>query len=174
MRNLLLVVPLLLVAAVVYAFFNLGVFKKVEIEQGKYNEMVLLYKDHVGPYHNIGDVIKEIENWALEHKVECQKTFGQFLDDPRVVEHERLRSRGGCVLSRFPHTYSPDYKLLTVPPKNYVIAYFEGSPWIGPYKVYGKVHRFAAAKGQSLSGPVFEIYELMNGNRMKTTYLFSE
>lgn len=172
MRNFLLAIPLLLLVAVAYLTFNLGVFKTVALQEGEYGDLLLLYRDHVGPYHKISDLINEAEKWAGENHIDCRKTFGQFLDDPQVVEHERLRSRAGCVLSQMPNVPAPDFKLMEIKKQNYVIAEFEGSPWIGPYKVYNKANYFAASRGQTLLSPVTEIYEVFNGNRLKTTYLF--
>lgn len=163
---------MLLLTAVIYAVFNLGVFKDVQIEKGPYAELHLVYKDHVGPYHYIGDVIKEVEKFFKENNLDCPITFGQYLDDPRVVEHERLKSRGGCLHEGFPENFSTDLKKMLIPAGEYYIAHFSGSPWIGPYKVYGKVFEKAAQDGNGLKGPVIEIYEAFGTEGMRTTYLF--
>jgi AraC family transcriptional regulator len=174
MRNFLLTIPLIFLAAVIYLIFNLGVFKEVSIQESTYPEMILIYKDHVGPYHKIGDIIKEVEAWAKDKNINCSKSFGQYMDDPRVAEHERLRSRGGCIVDRTIAELPADLKTMTVPARNYYIATFGGSPWIGPYKVYRKVFSLAESQGKPISEPVIEIYELLGTNEMQTTYLFPQ
>lgn len=172
MRNFLLTIPLLLLAAAIYLVINLGVFKDVQILEGPHPGMILLYKDHVGPYHNIGDIIKSVEIWAKDAGIDCSKSFGQYLDNPQVVEHERLRSRGGCIVDSIPSNMPEDLKTLAIPERHYYIAHFEGSPFIGPYKVYNKVYSLANSQNQKISDAIIEIYELLGPNKMQTTYLF--
>lgn len=172
MRNIFLGFFLLFVFGVIYSIFNLGVFKEVTISEGTYPELKLVYRDHVGPFHEIGEAIEKVEKWAKENNINCQVTFGQYLDNPSIVEHERLRSRGGCVVSELPENLPADTHTLVVHESTYYIAKFHGSPWIGPYKVYSKVAKRAAQDGVEIKEAVIELYELVDSNKMLSTYLF--
>ena len=151
---------------------TLGFFKEVVISEGPYRELHLIYKDHLGPYHTIAEVIKDVQTWTEHQGLDCQITFGQFIDDPSIVEHERLKSRGGCVVSTFPEKIPPEIKTLQIPQRNYILARFDGSPWLGPYKVYSKVATAADQKKVRITEPVIELYKLINPKHLETTYLF--
>lgn len=161
-----------LAAFAVYVYSHLGLNKPVEISQGTAGPFIFLYKDHRGAYHEIGPVIHEVELWALKQNVPCSKTFGQYLDDPEGVDQDRLRSRGGCVLSVLPNGMAPQgYSVLKIPEKPYVIARFTGSPAAGPLAVYPEVKKYFAEHRLVYPPTVIEIYEI-NGSDVTTQYLF--
>lgn len=172
MRNLLLLIFLTFVGGAVFQTYKLGVFKKVTIEDGSRPSFKIIYKDFIGPYHKIGGVISEVETWCKSNQIPCERTFGEYIDDPTVVEHERLRSRGGCIVNEAPSTLPEPLRSTEVPARNYYVASFEGSPWIGPYKVYSQVMDLAEQQRVTIKDPVIEIYELFGHNQMRTTYLF--
>lgn len=172
MKSIMLVIILGLLGLVIYMTITLGVFKTVVVSEGPYQELHLIYKDHLGPYHTIAEVIKDVETWVQSEGFECKITFGQFIDDPSVVEHERLKSRGGCVIAKFPDKFPVEMKTLLIPSRNYIRAHFAGSPWLGPYKVYSKVAHFADEKKIRINEPVIELYKLIDPQHLETTYLF--
>jgi effector-binding domain-containing protein len=159
-----------------YFMWYLGGFKPVTIQEKIVGPLKLLYKEHVGPYHKVAPTIIEMETWAKAHDVDCHKTFGQYLDDPRAIEEGRLRARVGCVVddlsAKVLADLGTDIHVEDIPEHNYVTALFEGSPGIGPMKVYPKVDEYLEAKKASLSGPVIEVYEIHSEKAMTTTYLF--
>ena len=59
-----------------------------------------------------------------------------------------------------------------IPARNYILARFDGSPWLGPYKVYSKVAEVADKKKIRISEPVIELYKLIDPKHLETTYLF--
>lgn len=172
MKSMLLVIFIGLITLVIYMTITLGFFKEVTVSEGPYQEMNLIYKDHIGPYHTIAEKIKDVQTWAESQGLDCSLTFGQFIDDPSIVEHERLKSRGGCVLATIPPKTPEEIKSLMIPARNYILAKFDGSPWLGPYKVYSKVAEVANKKKIRISEPVIEIYKLIDPKHLETTYLF--
>jgi DNA gyrase inhibitor GyrI len=161
-----------LIAFSFYVYRHLGLEKPVEIHQGPAGPFLFLFKDHRGPYHEIGPVIREVELWALKQNVPCSKTFGQYLDDPEGVDQDRLRSRGGCVLSVLPNGMAPPgFSVLKLPEKLYVIARFSGSPAAGPLSVYPAVKKYFAEHRLVYPPTVIEIYSV-NGPNVTTEYLF--
>ncbi|MFP5519863.1 MAG: hypothetical protein ACLGGX_08165, partial [Bdellovibrionia bacterium] len=80
-----------------FMMVHVGAFKPVEIEQKNIEVIYLLAKNHMGPYHTTVKAIEEVEAWALNNKLDCRFSFGQYLDNPDQIDSDRLRSRGGCM-----------------------------------------------------------------------------
>lgn len=164
---------------VITLLVRLGGFKTVEIKISEYPSLFMAYKDHLGPYHKIAQVIAEVEAWASTHHLNCPRTFGEYIDDPRTVDERRLRSNGGCLvdaafaLNLKTESTDPKIQLKTLPAKKYLVARFTGAPSIGPFKVYPKVEQYMQAHNLKPVGPVFEIYTIKNNSEAITEYLFS-
>ncbi len=173
----------------VYFSWYLGVFKPVNLVEKQVGPLHLLYKNHVGAYHKIVPVLNEVEKWAKENHISCERTFGEYLDNPNTVEEGRLRANAGCViaesspvassaavaaplLTQLPAQLPEGYFTREVPAKKYVTVVFEGSPGIGPMVVYPKVTDYFDAKRATIAGPVFELYKITSEKSMSTTYLF--
>ena len=156
-----------------YLYFYLGFYKPVEIEVINRGPMHLLYKSHIGAYHLIGPVIQEVESWAREHKLACDITFGEYIDDPASVDQDRLRSRGGCLVESAPSLRSPQlpFQFEERAGNSYVVAHFTGSPSIGPFKVYPKVRKYLEMQHLKSSHPVIETYRVHEG-QVDTDFLF--
>ena len=175
MRNIFFTVIFLVVAFLIWFVYSVGFFKTVEIREEKLSGMILLYKEHVGPYHNIIDAISAVENFAKEKKWPCRKTFGEYLDNPDAVEHDRLRSLGGCILEApvadLASQLPADIKVKELPEKNYVVGIFYGAPMVGPYTVYPKLDEYAHSHNLKRSGSTLEIYEMVSEKDLMTKYL---
>jgi len=158
----------------------LGAFRSVTIGIENQNEMTLLYQEHFGPYHKIVPVIEKIEKAMKEKNLDCSLSFGEYLDNPRTIEEGRLRSNGGCIVKKedfekvteLLKSEFKDFKLKTRPAGRYTIAHFEGSPGIGPMKVYPKVEEFIKENQLTLDGPTLEIYQVHDSKTMSTVYYF--
>ena len=157
--------------------YRTGVYKEVTILPGQQGPYLLVFKEHNGEYHKIVPVIEEVEKYFKERGIECLYTFGRYLDDPNKVEHDRLKSHGGCVFA----TLSSDvdkaitessYKTEKVPQKEYVIARFNGSPSVGPFVVYPKIDQWFEKYGYIKVGPAIELYKILPDNTVMTSYLF--
>jgi AraC family transcriptional regulator len=152
-------------------FFRLGGYKTIEVSIKPLPAMYLLYKEHLGPYHEIEATIEEIELWAKTHNISCTETFGKFIDDPRTTDERHLRAHVGCV-SMTPLTDPGPYTVENLAAQNYVWAEFDGAPSIGPLKVYPKIHDFIASHHLKPSQSPIEIYIVKNGGQVITQYLF--
>ncbi len=158
-----------------YFYWYLGGWRSVTITEKKMGPYFMLAKDHVGAYHKIAPVIQEVESWAKSQSLDCSKTFGEYLDDPETVEQGRLKSRGGCLLSAKPTLpLAEGMQVIDLPEADYVVANFDGSPAIGPMKVYPKVTEYFEAMKKKITSSVIEIYEVHSQTSMSTTYLFKK
>lgn len=170
-RTALLAVFASVVFLAIYLYFYLGFYKPVEIERVHGTAMHFISKSHTGPYHEIGPSITAVESWAREHHVPCEKTFGEYLDDPQAVDQDRLRSRGGCLVNGPVENLPTEFKYEDRPAREYVKAEFSGSPAIGPFKVYPLVKEYLVEKRLKSTSGVIEIYSL-HGTQVDTEYLF--
>lgn len=168
-----------LIVFAVTIYFRLGGHKPVEIQIGESPEFFLIYKEHIGPYHKINDTIVSVETWAGLNRVPCKRTFGEYLDDPRLVDERRLRSNGGCIIDGADSQFLSSLKLSdgvlskVQPSRRAVIAKFSGAPSISPFKVYPKVEDFLQEKNLQSTGAVFEIYSFDSERSAATEYVFT-
>lgn len=171
MRSIIPIFFFTLFVIILYSLFNLGILKPVELiveEQGPFE---LVYTEHVGPYHQINEKIIEVENWAKQNKLNCDITFGEFIDDPDIVDHDRLRSNAGCITQEFKVSLPDSYKSKKIVRRKYLVARFSGSPAIGPLKVYPKLKAAAEEQRYALDGPIIEVYEIKD-KKLLTQYLY--
>lgn len=171
-RQFLLATALVIITLSVWLAYYLGAFKSVDITQIERGPMKMIYKDHTGSYHTIVTTIEEVEAWAKSQNIDCTESFGEYIDDANKVEEVRLRSRGGCIVKEFPANLPENFKTQEIPARSYVMAIFEGSPGIGPVKVYPKAETYMHEQGLVMDGPVIEIYVIHSEKEMTTTYLF--
>jgi len=172
LRQFLLAVFLVIVTLSIWMANYLGAFKSVDISESERSAIRMIYKDHTGAYYKIVSTIEEVEKWAKAHDVDCKESFGEYIDDANVVEESRLRSRGGCIVKDFPTDLPAEFKTQEIPARKYVTAVFEGSPGIGPIKVYPKAESYMKEHHLVMDGPVIEIYVIHSPKEMTTTYLF--
>jgi AraC family transcriptional regulator len=175
MKTLLAFVVLAILAMALGLLIYLGAFKSVTITTAEAGPYKVVYKTHLGAFHKIVPDIEEVERWATSHGEACISSFGEYLDDPSIVDEDRLHSNGGCLVNgdwsgagRLPEGLL--YREIT--PRLYAIAEFDGAPSIGPQKVYPRVSTYLAAQSLKTDGPVIEIYERMPGAQLRTHYHF--
>ncbi len=166
---------LLSVAAVL--IYRTGVYKEVQISSGDQGPFVLVYKVHKGPYHKIVAVISEVEDYFFKNDLACPMAFGLYLHDPNQVEQDRLTSHGGCVFTNLSKELQEvvkdsNYEIEVLEKKEYLVATFDGSPSLGPIRVYPKVDAWMAKYGYKRKGSVLELYQTMGEDKVLTRYLF--
>ncbi len=169
----------LAVAAAGSLAYRLGAFKDVQIERRFDGPYFVVSKDHMGAYHKIAAVITEVETWAKANGEPCSLSFGEYYDNPETVDEDRLRSRGGCITSNdnvktiaSNGLLPPSYSTSTIDHRDALVASFDGSPAIGPWKVYSKVMADMKTLDLELNGPVLEIYEILSATSGRTRYIF--
>jgi DNA gyrase inhibitor len=175
MRYVLVFVVVTIISFGLYLSTYLGAFKSVEVTEQIRGPYVLVYKEHMGPYHKIVQAIGAVEDWAKQNNLDCHLSFGQYFDNPESKEEARLKSHGGCIMEKAPENLPEQFKTQELPARKYVTAVFEGSPGIGPMKVYPRVNKYMVEKGLTQDGAIIEVYEVHSfaeKNAMTTTYLF--
>jgi effector-binding domain-containing protein len=155
----------------VAVFVHVGGYKNVVVTQREIPSLSFVFAEHIGPYHEVSSVMDEVEAWLKERQISCVKTFGEYLDNPKSVEAKRLRSHVGCVvnIAQAPIDLGP-YKFEMRPAGRYVQAKFDGSPAIGPLKVYPQMEDYIRDHHLAVDPSAIEIYT-MTGDKVATEYL---
>lgn len=183
LKHLLFAVLLGIVVLLSYVAYHVGYFKSVNISLQTGRSFTLVGLAHLGPYHKIIDKIKLVESELNQMPMGCQYSFGLYLDDPRTTEQERLKSFGGCVvasdqdidaiLAVFNRKGIAAVESRTWNYTQAITAKFEGSPGIGPFKVYPAVDSFRQSKQlEPEQIGVLEVYEILADQKMVTDYYF--
>ncbi|HRO66690.1 MAG TPA: GyrI-like domain-containing protein [Pseudobdellovibrionaceae bacterium] len=173
LRSLFLIVMTSLIVGTGYLLFRNGVFLPVAFSVKNDGPLILLGTAHVGAYHTVLPSLQKVEAFAKENKLPCSTTFGEYLDDPNVVETARLKSFVGCVLTEKPSIPLPeDFRLSERPSRRYLVGTFQGSPALGPYKAYGKAQELMARQNLTADGSVIELYRMEKDGDMTTLYYF--
>ncbi len=166
-----------------YLFQYTGAFKTVSVDIDERGPYTIIFKPHIGAYHKIVTAIEEVETWAKANGLKCRLSFGEYFDDPRVVEEGRLNSRGGCILDpliaaeavhlkNIKNTMPADFQIAEILKTKAVVALFTGAPGIGPLKVYPKAEDYISEHKLARMGSVIEIYEIFDRKSMQTTYIW--
>ena len=164
-------VVLIVSCVITYLIFHLGLFLPVQINEETRPDMFILFKDHIGPYHTVAELISSVEVQAKRDGLDCSMTFGEYFDNPDNVEQDRLRSRVGCISNK-PYAKTPlELKTDKIPTRRYVVGYFLGSPAIGPWKVYPKIKKYLSEWKIAREDNAIEIYT-MTDESINTEYLF--
>lgn len=149
-----------------------GVFKPVAFTVEDRPAFRVIYVLNYGPYHKILPSLQRVETWVKSKGLPCDRTFGEFIDDPGLAEPERLRSHVGCLIDQDPPPLEEDFALKQFPARRYLVGQFAGSPALGPFKVYSKMGGELARHSLSLDGSVIEIYQFTPRGDFETQYLF--
>ena len=183
LKHIFFAVGLGLMLFILYMLHYTGAFKSVTVGQDDRGPYTIISKHHIGAYHQIVGTIQEVEKWAQANGLKCRLSFGEYFDDPSVVEEGRLNSRGGCLvdlavaeeaaaLEKVKTQLPADFKLDEIAKTRAVVALFTGAPGIGPLKVYPKAEDYIADYKLARKGSVIEIYEILSPKSMQTTYLW--
>lgn len=173
MKSILAVTTLFALGLIGALLVFVGAFKPVLITESDWGPVRVVFKHHVGAYHKIVPVMEEVEAWARTSEEKCTLTFGEFQDDPKIVDEDRLNSNVGCLVEKEWLAGLPaGFEYREKPRLHALIAEFDGAPSIGPLKVYPKVKETAVSKNLKIAGPVIETYESLPGQKVKTRYYF--
>lgn len=173
LRSLFFIVMGTLILGTGYLLIRNGVFLPVTFEVRTEGPLILFGTDHVGPYHQVLPTLQTVEAYSRGAELPCVTTFGEYLDDPNVIEAARLKAFVGCVIPQTPTRPFPATMRISMrPARRYAIGTFRGSPALGPYKAYGKAQDFMAKEGLTPDGPVIEMYRMEDDGSMTTLYYF--
>lgn len=153
-----------------YFYRHLGLYKEPTLYPPQEFEFQFIAASHVGPYYKINSTIKEVESWAKNLGIPCDKTFGLYKDNPEIVEESRLRSEGGCLVYKKPDfPLPPQFHYKKIPKQEFLSLRFDGSPSVSPFVVYPKIEKWFQEHHLPNQGPTLEVYTLYQ-NSVITEY----
>ncbi len=172
-------ISIILISLAIVLFIRTGSFKSATIEKASIPKYQIYFKKHIGPYHKIIKSLNEVEEAMKNLNFKCSKTFGYFLSDPEVVDHEKLVSLTGCIYE------THEAPQLLVPPdgietdfiggeENCYKGTFTGSPSLTAFKVYPKLKEAALKDKKPLNTAALEIYEVTGRDSVTTSVYLCE
>lgn len=160
----LLIILAVLVAALLGYLAYLGAFSGLKVSEMKMGPYVLAYEDYMGPYSGIGPVLNRVGASLKEDGIESAKSFGIYLDNPKLVKADKLRSKLGFIIEAKDRSrVGKKYKVMNWPAKNCLVTELpirsDLSYMIGPMKAYPELNKALKEKGYKM-GAAMEIYDM--------------
>ena len=97
MKKVLIILGLVVVFILIYLAYS-GLFSNVEITEGELGPYTFIGKEYVGDYRYAGDKLDSIVLDLQNRKIEFDKTFGIYRDNPEKVAKDSLRYMVGCIV----------------------------------------------------------------------------
>lgn len=163
------VVILIAVLTIVYAYY--GGFSTVRINTEEQGGEIFVYTDVTGDYSNTGTYSNEVYYTLLnDYNIETYKGCGIYLDNPKDVDTDKLRSEVGCIVEFKDSTkieqVKEKYKVKILPKGKYVVSEFplKGTPSfiVGIMKVYPALEEYYKNNNITVANPAMEIYDVPN------------
>jgi hypothetical protein len=145
-----------------------GFFEKVTVSERDMGPFTLIYMEYKGPYNQTGKVFAKVYEICKTVGVSTARGIGIYLDNPRTVAADQLRSECGSVLEgkdllKIPALLGKGLKVQLLPREASLVAEFplkNGlSYMIGPAVSYRVLMKYAKQKNFK-DGPVYELYDI--------------
>eukprot|EP01024_Parvocaulis_polyphysoides_P007608 TRINITY_DN12255_c0_g2_i4.p2 TRINITY_DN12255_c0_g2~~TRINITY_DN12255_c0_g2_i4.p2 ORF type:complete len:143 (-),score=7.19 TRINITY_DN12255_c0_g2_i4:5-370(-) len=96
---------MILIVVVVFVLYGLwylnriGLFKRAKVEEQVLGPYLVVYKNHVGAYKEVGKVFCEVCGLCMRlgWDEKCGKMLGVYFDNPSEVEATKCRSSVGAI-----------------------------------------------------------------------------
>ena len=147
-----------------------GGFKKIEFQTKKAGGESLIYMNVTGSYHNAYKFYEKVYNELLEdHKIEAERAFGIYHDNPKHVAQLRLNSHIGCIVENIDEKtlekVKEDFEFKILPVEDYLVTEypFRGSFSIilGMTRIHPLIRKYLAENNYAEVG-IIEIYDYPN------------
>jgi hypothetical protein len=134
----------------------------VEKDMGPFE---LVFLEHRGPYQEIGPVLKQVMQEAKDAGVEPERTFGNYLDDPKAVKQQQLRSEAGVIVKtddvrKFRDVKGLKHRVFAKQACVTVVFPFKNtlSIYLGIFKAYPALEKYRVQMGYK-PAPGMELYD---------------
>jgi DNA gyrase inhibitor GyrI len=166
---LLVILALVSVLILMYAYY--GGFNQVKFQISEQGGETVVYKEMMGDYSKSSFVMDTIHKMLLnDHKLDLQKGFGIYYDNPQQIEKSKLRADVGYFLTDVDSAKLAElqgkYMIKTLPQGKYLYTEipFKGklSIFIGILKVYPAMDNYFNEQNVDKCGAITEIYDTQN------------
>ena len=107
MKKVLIILGLVVVFIFIFLIYS-GLFTDVDITEGEIGPYTFVGKEYVGDYRFSGDKLDSIIQDLKFRKVEFEKTFGIYRDNPEKINHDSLRYMVGCIIPEKSYNKIPE------------------------------------------------------------------
>lgn len=168
-RNVLLTIAGVLIIMIASWLYAVGYFSSVKVVEEKIGPFTIAYEAVTGDYAKTGATLDKLYASLAADKIFPTKGIGIYLDDPRLVKKEDLRSKVGCILSdkdaKAVKKMKKKYTVMKLDAKDSMVVRFpiknKASFIVGVMKAYPAITAYAKEKNYALSESV-EIYDMTN------------
>lgn len=160
-------IAMIVIAVVLFAWY-IGYFNSVKVEEKNIGGYTVAGIEFKGPYSQTGKFMAEVNEKFKNAGFECQKGFGIYYDDPKIVPEEKCRSFVGCIIEeksigRIHELKSVGFRIDSIPLAPAVVAEFpiknSFSYMVGPMKVYPVLSTYVKEKNLKCALSV-EVYDM--------------
>ncbi len=169
MKKVIIFIAMAIVMIVVFLFY-MEMFSQIAINEQIKGPYIFSYVGHVGPYHKVGKVMKELDSKMRELGFNSTDGLGIYYDDPKKTPKDKLRSEVGSIITDDDmnkieaNRDKLDFK--TIEKKNYLVAEFPiknmVSYMLGPMKVYPAFAKYLGEKNIAVPDKGLELYDMTN------------
>jgi len=171
MKIVLWIVGIIVVLVLGFLLY-MGAFSPVKVSQEKVQPFFMAYEDYVGEYKNVMPVFEKVNKHLISKGIKPTKGVGVYLDDPKTVAKDKLRSMIGYMITdadiKTLKPFAKEFKIQKVMFDKAIVAEFplknQLSILLGITKVYPTMSKYLVAN-KLKGGPVAEIYD-MNINKI--------
>ncbi len=159
-----------IVLFIVVFFFYMGTFSQVSITEQEKGPYTFSYVEHVGPYHEVGSVMTDLDNKMRDLGFNSTDGLGIYYDDPKKTPKEKLRCKVGSIITASDmdkiEANRGTLNFETIEKKKYIVSEFPiknmFSYMLGPMKVYPAFGKYLDEKKITRPDKGLELYDMTN------------
>ena len=146
-----------LLVLLTFVAYRMGVFNSVALSRETRGPYLVACLPHTGAYARISEKILRVEQLLREAGVTPVGRCAIYLDNPKEVPEEKLRSKGGFVIESAVSLPQP-LELVNVPKREVLHARFEGHRSVAPAKINPAMSEWMQKNGFQPAWPAIEFY----------------
>lgn len=158
-----------IVVGFIWFMSYMGMFSRPLISERDMGPYTVVYEDMTGPYENMGRVIQKLYGELKAEGIETSRGLGVYLDNPRKVAPDKLRSQGGPIIEQkdLPKAsgLKKKYNVMEINVAPCVVIEFpvknDLSYMLGAIKNYAILSKYFEIKDYQM-GRTYEIYDMPN------------
>ncbi len=164
------IAAIIIVSFIIVFLLYMGTFSKVTIKEQVKGPYTFAYVEHIGPYHEVGKVMTELDNKMRDLGFNSTNGLGVYYDDPKKVSKEKLRSKVGSIIAAADmdkiEANRGKLNFETIEKKNYLVSEFPIknmlSYMLGPMKIYPAFAKYLKEEKIAVPDKGLELYDMTN------------
>jgi len=161
---------LLVIVMIVLFLFYMGAFSKVSISEQIKGPYTFAYVEHIGPYHEVGEVMMELDNKMRKLGFNSTDGLGIYYDDPKKTPKDKLRSEVGSIITvddmNKINNNRDKLNFKTIEKQRYLVTNFPiknmMSYMLGPMKIYPAFGKYLKDNNIGVPAKGLELYDMNN------------